>query len=165
MLFCVWDSAVGCGFLPGAGVPCNYFPPVSGRGWSLTWQLLPLSASILLPPLGIEAGRESKWSSSVRTLSLLVWKAVGRVILLSESGGRVCGFLEPFSDFLAPSFPEPLVLPLLYNTVFILCQKKHLKLGNRQKSWQNIFSATLSLTFYHLWAKVNVYIFICWRCR
>ena len=26
MLFCVWDSAVGCGFLPGAGVPCNYFP-------------------------------------------------------------------------------------------------------------------------------------------
>ena len=84
------------------------------------------------------------------TRSLLAWEAVGRVIPLPESGVRVSGFPEPFSDFLAPSFPEPLVLPLLYSSAFILCQKNNLKLGYRQKSWQNIFSATLGLTFYHL---------------
>ena len=137
-----------CGLLPGAGVPWNYLPSASGRGWGLTAGFS-LLVPLFLCPLWEERLVGGWAGGSVRTRSLLAREAVGShnsTWVRSES----FWVPRPSSDLLAPSFPEPLVLPPLYRVVFILCQKNHLKPGNGQQSWQNIFSATLGLTFYRL---------------
>lgn len=152
---CSHDRSLSCWFvcgtlrwavgsLPGAGVPGNYLPPASGRGRRLPCRLVPLGAYIPLPPLGTEAGRKGKGCSSVRANSLPVWESF---LFLSQDSWRVprtllASWLPGFQNHLYSPHP---VIALLSHV-----RKNHLKLGNRKTSWQNVFSATLGLAFYHL---------------
>lgn len=151
MLFCVWDSVVGCGLLAWSRCSLQLFPPVRGRR-KLTWWLLPLSAFITLLALGTAAGREAKWGSSV----ILAYSWFGRllaVIPLPESGGRVCGFPEPFSDFLAPSFPEPPVLPYHLQNCFLSMSEKSFETWKEAEELVEYFQCSVGLDFLSFLSK------------
>lgn len=84
------------------------------------------------------------------TGSLLIWEAICRVSYVLESEGRVCGLPKLLSDFLAPSYPEPLVpFAPLQNCIHSMAEKSR-ESWKQAESWQTIFSAVLSLAFYYL---------------
>lgn len=92
--------------------------------------------------------------SSVCTVSVLVWEAAGRVTSLPESGGGVGELSALFSDFLAPSFPEPRVLPApLQNCFHFMSKKKSLETWKWAEELGEHFQcivAVWGLTFYYV---------------
>lgn len=119
--FWIWDLAW-------SRCSMQLFPPVSVRGRRLT-----MSYSLLVPILLYSLWRlehvcmEAVWGSSVRTVSVLVWEAVGRITPLPESGRGVGELSGLCSDFLAPWFPEPRVLPAPLQNCFHFMSKKKKK--------------------------------------
>lgn len=144
MLFCVWDSAFGFGTLPGAGVPCNYF-------LQCLWEEggSPDGYSLLVPIFLHSLWRlEHVWRPCGAVLCVLSQFWFGRLLaeslLFLSQEEELVSSRDCVLTFWHPGFQSHGYSLLPYKIAFTLCQKKkknHLKLGSRQKNWENIFSA------------------------
>lgn len=115
--------------------------------FSIWARMKPYRRLLLLVPLFLcPLSGERLVGGSVVTRSLLAWEAVGRVMPLPESGVRVSGFPEPFSDFLARHFQNHLYFSS-YTLLLYFMSEKYYRSRQQAEELAEYFQCHIGLDF------------------